>query len=114
MEQWLAPYSVKGVVGIGHNEATRKADREMILRMASSNREDCERVLRQRITFLPPQGRTTPPTSRQLEICKAEREYRADAGHQRATSLKAFTNQSLRDKGLAALTEDEVVTLSVG
>ena len=114
LEDWLAPYSAKGVVGIGHDDATRKADREMILRLASSNREDCERVLRQRISFMPPQGRTTPPTARQMTIIHAEREYRDTPGHRNATSLKSFVMQALRDKELPALTEDETVTLSVG
>jgi phage I-like protein len=113
LEDWLAPYSAKGVVGWGGNEAHRKADREMILRMASSNRADCETVLKQRLSFMPPQGRTNPPTGRQMAIIEAEREYHSDVGHQNATSLKAFVSQSLRDKGLPTLTEDEAVTLSV-
>ena len=116
LEDWLASYSAKGVVGWGGNETDRKADREMILRMASSNRADCETVLKQRLSFMPPQGRTTPPTGRQMAIIEAEREYRdpVNVGHRNATSLKSFVAQVLRDRGLAALTEDEVVTLNVG
>jgi hypothetical protein len=116
LEDWLASYSAKGVVGWGGNETDRKADREMILRMASSNRADCETVLKQRLSFMPPQGRTKPPTGRQMAIIEAEQEYRdpVNVGHRNATSLKSFVAQVLRDRGLAALTEDEVVTLNVG
>ena len=113
LEDWLAPYSAKGVVGWGGNAADKKADREMILRMASSNRADCETVLKQRLSLLPPQGRTTPPTGRQMTIIHAEREYRDNAGHRNATSLKAFVAQSLRDKGLPNLTEAETAELSI-
>jgi hypothetical protein len=114
LEQWLAPYSAKGVVGWGGNEADRKADREMILRMASSNREDCERVLRQRITFMPPQGRTNPPTGRQTTIIEAEREFKGNPAHARSTSLQAFVANALREKGLPKLTEAETSELSIG
>jgi hypothetical protein len=85
----------------------------MILRMASSNRADCETVLKQRLSFLPPQGRTTPPTARQMTIIHAEREYRDTPGHRNATSLKAFVAQALRDGELPALTAPETAELSV-
>lgn len=65
---------------------------------------------------MPPQiptGRTAAPTNRQMAIIRAEREFRENPGHQRATSLRAFVAQSLRDKGLEPLTSDETVTLSV-
>jgi len=112
-EQWVGAYSAKGVVGIGSNDAERKADREMILRMACSNRADCERVLQQRLAFLPPSGVTTPPTGRQTLIALAEREYRGNVGHQKATSLAAFCQNALREKGLPKLTEAEVSGLSI-
>jgi len=82
-------------------------------RLAMSDPGTLEAIFRN-LPPLIPTGRTTPPTSRQLEICKAEREYRDNAGHRNATSLKAFVAQALRDRGLAALTENESVTLSVG
>jgi phage I-like protein len=81
-------------------------------RLAMSDPGTLEAIFRN-LPPLIPTGRTTPPTSRQLEICKAEREYRDNAGHRNATSLKAFVAQALRDRGLAALTENESVTLSV-
>ena len=112
-EQWVGAYSAKGVVGIGSNDAERKADREMILRMACSSRADCERVLQQRLAFLPPSGVTTPPTGRQTVIARAEREYRGNPGHQRATSLVAFVSNALREKSLPKLTEAETSELTV-
>jgi phage I-like protein len=114
VEQWLASYSAKGVVGIGAGDAERKADREMILRLACSNRADCERVLRQRVSMMPPQGRTNQPTSRQMTIIEAERDYRENIGHQKATSLVAFVANALREKGLPKLTEAETSELAVG
>jgi len=112
-EQWVAAYSAKGVVGIGSNDAERKADREMILRMACSSRADCERVLQQRIAFLPPAGITNPPTGRQTTIIESAREYLGTLGHQKATSLLAFVQNSLREKGLPKLTETETAELSI-
>jgi len=113
VEQWLAAWTAKGIVGIGANDAERKADREMILRMACSNRADCERVLRQRVSMMPPQGRTTPPSGRQMTIIEAERDYRGNVGHQKATSLVAFVGNALREKGLPKLTETETSELSI-
>jgi len=113
-EQWVGAYSAKGVVGIGSNDAERKADREMILRMACSNRADCERVLQQRLAFLPPSGVTNPPTGRQTTIIESEREYRGNVGHQKATSLVAFVSNALREKGLGKLSEQETSELSIG
>ncbi len=60
-----------------------------------------------------PEGRTNPPSGRQMTIGRAEREYRGNVGHQKATTVKAFVSQALRDQGLVALTEDEAATLSV-
>ena len=112
-ERWVADYSAKGVVGIGKDDAERNADREMILRMACSNRADCERVLQQRLAFLPPSGVTTPPTGRQMTILTASREYRDNVGHQRATSEVAFVGNALREKGLGKLTDAETSELSI-
>jgi len=112
-EQWVGAYSAKGVVGIGSNDAERKADREMILRMACSSRADCERVLQQRIAFLPPAGITNPPTGRQTTILEAEREFKGNPAHARSTSLQAFVANALREKGLPKLTEAETSELSI-
>jgi len=112
-EQWVAAYSAKGVVGIGSNDAERKADREMILRMACSSCADCERVLQQRLAFLPASGLTNPPTGRQTTIRLAEHEYRDNVGHQKATSLVAFVANALRENGLPKLSEIETSELSI-
>jgi len=58
-------------------------------------------------------GRTTPPTGRQTVIALAEREYRGNVGHQKATSLLAFVQNSLREKGLGKLSEQETSELAV-
>jgi len=112
-ERWVADYSAKGVVGIGKDDVERKADREMILRMACSSRADCEGVLQRRLAFLPPSGVTTPPTGRQMTIIESEREYRGNVGHQKATSLLAFVSNSLRERELPKLTETETAELSI-
>ena len=112
-EQWVGAYSAKGVVGIGSNDGERKADREMILRMACSSRADCERVLQQRIAFLPPAGITNPPTGRQTTIIEAEREFKGNPAHARSTSLQAFVANSLREGGFSKLTEGETAELSI-
>lgn len=86
---------------------------EAAVRLAMSDPATLDAIFKNATPYATP-GRTTPPSSRQVLIAKAEREYCENVAHQRATSLKAFTNQALRDKGLAALTEDEAVGLSVG
>ena len=113
-EQWVAAYSAKGVVGIGSNDAERKADRGMILRMACSSRADCERVLQQRIAFLPPAGITNPPTGRQVIIINAENEFKLNPAHGRSTNLQAFVGLSLREANFPPLTETEKSELRVG
>jgi len=114
-EQWVAGYSAKGVVGIGGDDVQRKADREMILRMACSNRADCERVLQQRVAVLPPGGVTKPPAggegaaNRVQVIASARQEY-AEGGMKVSTEL-VYVNASLREKGLKALSKTEVEEL---
>ena len=114
-EQWVNGYSAKGVVGIGHDDAARKADREMILRMACSNRADCERVLLQRVSVLPPNGATRPPadgegaTSRGQVIASARQEY--EESRMMVCSETAYVNTTLREKGLKPLSKKEIEEL---
>ena len=114
-EQWVAAYSAKGVVGIGHDDAARKADREMILRMACSNRADCARVLQQRLTMLPPNGATKPPAggdgaaNRAQLIASARQEHAEDK--MKVCSETVYVNAALRENGLKPLNKAEVEEL---
>jgi len=114
-EQWVAAYSAKGVVGIGADDTQRKADREMILRMACSNRADCERVLQQRVAVLPPGGVTKPPAggegaaSRAQVIASARQEY-AEEGMKVSTEA-VYVNASLQENGLKRLSKTEAEEL---
>ena len=58
-------------------------------------------------------GRTNPPTSRQMTIIRAEREFKGNPAHARSTSLVAFVQNALREKGLGKLTEAETSELSI-
>lgn len=109
---FLAPYRAKDVVGLGATKEDCAADEKMIVNMAAERREDCERILSQRVAMQPPQGRVTPATDadaaggRQLVIAKARAEF--DANPQRAvTDRVTYVNGALLEGGLSKLTDAE-------
>jgi len=114
LREILAPYVAKGILDPDSKYSSSRKNYAEMLALAAINPELCKRVLDERVASMPRQGRTLAPADRQVVIGKAEREYRDNPGHRNATSLKAFVAQSLRDKGLPALTEVEAATLSVG
>jgi len=59
-------------------------------------------------------GRTTPPSSRQMVVMRAQSDFDADPRHGKVTSVAAFVNDALREKGLATMSEDEKRELRVG
>jgi hypothetical protein len=65
----------------------------------------------------PPQGRTTPPDGaarqRMDTIREAATAFKANPKNEGITSLRAFTNQALRDAGLPVLADEEARLLVV-
>jgi hypothetical protein len=110
--QRTATAMVQGYVGQGKLNPNDKPALEAATRLAMSDPSTLESIFKNMTPQCPP-GRTNPPTGRQTTISLAEREYRSNVGHQRATSLVAFVSNALREKGLPKLTEIETSELSI-
>ena len=110
--QRTATAMVQGFIGAGKLNPNDKPAVEAATRLAMSDPGTLEAIFKNMIPQCPP-GRTTPPTGRQTVIALAEREYRGNVGHQKATSLVAFVSNALREKGLPKLTEAETSELSI-
>jgi len=110
--QRTAVAMVQGFIGAGKLNPNDKPAVEAATRLAMSDPGTLTAIFQNMIPQCPP-GRTNPPTGRQTVIRLAEREYRDNVGHQRATSEVAFVANALREKGLPKLSERETSELSI-
>jgi hypothetical protein len=110
--QRTATAMVQGFIGAGKLNPNDKPAVEAATRLAMSDPFTLEAIFKNMIPQCPP-GRTNPPTSRQMTIIRAERDYRDNVGHQKATSLVAFIAFALREQSLPALTAAEMSELSI-
>lgn len=115
---WLAPYAGKGLIGLGHTDEEKEADRKMILKIATSDRADAERILKQREALLPKQGKTTDPGTaaggganntrdRAAVIASAAREFDEGGTEGRVTTRDNYINAALLEKKLPRLDDKE-------
>ena len=103
---------VEGFIGAGKLNPNDKPAVEAATRLAMSDPGTLEAIFKNMIPQCPP-GRTNPPTSRQMTILRAEREFKGNPAHARSTSLQAFVANSLREGGFSKLTETETAELSI-
>jgi len=111
--QRTATAMVQLYIGAGKLNPNDKPAVEAATRLAMSDPATLEAIFRNMISQCPP-GRTTPPTSRQMTIIRAEREFKGNPAHARSTSLQAFVANSLREGGFSKLTDSESAELSIG
>jgi len=105
LQDFLQPYVAKGV--LNKDTPTGEADYADFLALAEVNPELCKRTLDMRVTLLPPQGRTTAPSKRQMVILEAAQDYRGDPQMQKTCSCEAAINLALREAGMQTLSEQE-------
>jgi len=110
--QRTATAMVQLYIGAGKLNPNDKPAVEAATRLAMSDPGTLEAIFKNMVPQCPP-GRTTPPTSRQMTIIRAEREFKGDPAHARSTSLQAFVSNSLREGGFSKLTESEISELSI-
>jgi hypothetical protein len=110
--QRVAMAMVQGFIGAGKLNPNDKPAVEAATRLAMSDPGTLTAIFQNMIPQCPP-GRTTPPTSRQMTIIRAEREFKGNPAHARSTSLQAFVANSLREGGFSKLTEGETAELTV-
>jgi len=99
-------------IGAGKLNPNDKPAVEAATRLAMSDPGTLEAIFKNMVPQCPP-GRTNPPTSRQMKIVCAEREFRSNPAHGRSTSLQAFVANSLREGGFSKLTDAETSELSI-
>lgn len=112
VRNFLQPYVIKGVVDPDANTQTMRDDYRDMVALASANRDLCKKVLDQRVSRLPAQGRTKAPAAsggddRRSIITSAARDFEADPRHGKITSKAAFVNMKLIDAGKDVLKADE-------
>ena len=110
--QRTATAMVQGFIGAGKLNPNDKPAVEAATRLAMSDPGTLEAIFKNMVPQCPP-GRTNPPSSRQMTIIGAEREFKGNPAHARSTSLQAFVANALREKGLPKLTEAETSELAV-
>jgi len=109
LNAFLQPYIDRGVID---PKCDHEGDYAFILQLAETDREQAKRWLEFRAKwFLPPQGRTKPPTGRQTMIFSAARQFNGDGNLKRQTDVRSYVDLTLRDKGLPKLSDDEFRTL---
>jgi hypothetical protein len=110
--QRTATAMVQGFIGAGKLNPNDKPAVEAATRLAMSDPGTLTAIFQNMIPQCPP-GRTNPPTSRQMTIIRAEREFKGNPAHARSTSLQAFVANSLREGGYSKLTDAETAELSI-
>ena len=111
--QRTATAMVQLYIGAGKLNPNDKPAVEAATRLAMSDPGILEVIFKNMTVECPP-GRTNPPTSRQMTIIRAEREFKGNPAHARSTSLQAFVANSLREGGFSKLTEAEIGDLCIG
>jgi phage I-like protein len=104
--QRQATAMVQSFVSAGKLNPNDKPAYEAAMRLALSDPGTLDAIFKNAPVQCPP-GRTTPPTNRQMAIFKAERAFRDAPSNAKITSVRAFVDNSLREAGLARLSDDE-------